>query len=136
MSQKTNPRIASILYRALLAIGLAAGLVLSSTEAQPAYTQDLAGVSADYVLYLPMILSDYPYVPPNSEVYVENNTGSQLCYTVENTGIGQKCFPAGTHFYGAFPPGIYTWYASASCGSGSGSEHYESGIFTHTFWCE
>jgi hypothetical protein len=132
----SNQRIPPILYRALLVIALAAGLLLSSTGVQPAYTQDLARESADFVVYLPMIVYDFPYIPPNSEVYVENNTGSTLCYTVENTGIGQKCFPAGTHFYGAFPPGTYTWHASASCGAGSGSEYYESGIFTHTFWCE
>jgi hypothetical protein len=136
MSNKSNQRKSYILFRILLAITLAAGLVVSLPVAQPAYTQDLAAEFADFVVYLPMVIYDYPYFPPNSEVYVENNTGGQLCYTVEDTGVGEKCFPAGTHYYGAFPPGTYTWYASASCGSGSGTEYYESGIFTHTFWCE
>jgi hypothetical protein len=74
--------------------------------------------------------------PPMSEVYVENGTGSQLCYTVENTGIGQKCFPIGTHYYGTFPSGSYTYRASASCGTDSGTIYFEPGIFTHRFWCE
>jgi hypothetical protein len=74
-------------------------------------------------------------LPPMSEVYVENNTGGQLCYTVEDTGIGQKCFSGGTHYYGSFPAGTYSWRASASCGTDSGTEDYEAGIFTHEFWC-
>jgi hypothetical protein len=75
-------------------------------------------------------------LPPMCEVYVENNTGGQLCYTVDDTGIGKKCFPGGTHYYGTFPAGIYTWHASASCGTDSGTENYLPGDFTHEFWCQ
>jgi hypothetical protein len=74
--------------------------------------------------------------PPMAEVYVKNDTGGELCFRIDNTGIGQKCFSSGTHLYGTFPSGTYTWYASAWCGSISGSEYYEPGVFTHEFWCE
>jgi hypothetical protein len=74
--------------------------------------------------------------PAMVELYVENNTGGELCFRVDNTGIGQKCYSSGTHFYGSFPSGSYTWYASALCGSANGTENYEPGVFTHQFWCE
>jgi hypothetical protein len=72
---------------------------------------------------------------PQSIVYVNNRTGGQLCYEVNNTGIGRKCFSSGTHYYGTFPVGTYSWRASARCGSASGSRYYSSGEWTHEFWC-
>jgi hypothetical protein len=74
--------------------------------------------------------------PPMVEVNVENNTGGQLCFRIDNTGIGEKCFSSGTYYYGTFPSGTYTWYASALCGSASETQYYEPGVFTHQFWCE
>jgi hypothetical protein len=74
--------------------------------------------------------------PPTAEVYAENDTGGQLCYKVDDTGIGQKCFSSGRHFYGTFPSGTYSWHASARCGSGSGPKYYGPGILTHRFWCQ
>jgi hypothetical protein len=75
-------------------------------------------------------------VPPQSDVYVENDTGCSLCYEVKNTGIGQKCFSSGTYYYGSFPVGTYPWSASTTCcGSGSGTKYYGEGTYTHRFWC-
>jgi hypothetical protein len=136
MSTKLIQQMTLILFRTFVVFVFAASLVIALPGATMAYTLDPAEEVTDFTVYLPMAINDFPYVPPPAEVYVENNTGSQLCYTVDDTGIGEKCFPPGTHYYGTFPPGTYTWYASASCGSGSGTEFYESGIFTHTFWCE
>jgi hypothetical protein len=74
-------------------------------------------------------------VPPRAYVYVQNDTGSQLCYEVYNTGIGQRCFASGTAFYGSFPSGTYSWRASASCGSISGTRYYAPGTVVHRFYC-
>ena len=74
--------------------------------------------------------------PPTADVSVENNTGGTLCYEVDGTGIGRKCFGSGISFYGSFPSGTYTWHASAPCGTASGTEYYEPGEFVHEFWCE
>lgn len=73
--------------------------------------------------------------PPQSVVYVQNNTGGQLCYEVYSTGIGQKCYSPGTYYYGTFPIGTYSWHASAPCGSASGSRYYGLGTVYHQFWC-
>ncbi len=73
--------------------------------------------------------------PPRSEVYVQNDTGGKLCYEVYGTGIGERCFSSGRHFYGSFPSGTYRWHASARCGSASGSEYYPAREFVHRFWC-
>jgi hypothetical protein len=73
--------------------------------------------------------------PPMSRVSVQNDTGGTLCYEVEGSGIGERCFSSGTHFYGSFPAGTYTWHASARCGSASDTRYYEPGEWTHRFWC-
>jgi hypothetical protein len=75
--------------------------------------------------------------PPQSIVYVINDTSCSLCYEVKDTGIGQKCFSSsGTSYYGTFPVGTYTWSASSTCcGSGSASRYYGEGIYDHRFWC-
>ncbi|MCU0520282.1 MAG: hypothetical protein MUF84_06285 [Anaerolineae bacterium] len=70
-----------------------------------------------------------------SSVYVQNDTGGTLCYEVYGTGVGQKCFASGLHFYGNFAAGTYTWHASAGCGSASGSLDYPVGGYIHQFWC-
>lgn len=74
--------------------------------------------------------------PPSVESYVKNDTGNTLCYEVIGTGIGQKCFSSGTHYYGKFPSGTYNYRASAWCGSISESYYYSPGEFIHEFWCE
>lgn len=95
-------------------------------------------------VYLPLVLRSYPAAPPPtpttppsslSEVYVNNETGDQLCYEVYTTGIGEKCFSSGVHHYGDFPAGTYTFHASAVCGSLTESQYYGPGPFTHRFWC-
>jgi hypothetical protein len=75
--------------------------------------------------------------PPQSIVYVINDTGCSLCYEIQNTGIGQKCFSSsGKYYYGSFPVGTYTWSASTTCcGSGSGTRYYGVGMYEHRFWC-
>ncbi len=75
-------------------------------------------------------------LPPTATVYVENNTGGELCYEVYDTGIGRKCFSSGTHFYGRFPSGTYTYRVSARCGSLTEEEYYPAGDSTHEFWCQ
>jgi len=75
-------------------------------------------------------------VPPRAEVYVENNTGGTLCYEVYGTGIGERCYSSGTHFYGSFPSGTYTYRASAWCGSIEESKYFPAGEVTHQFWCQ
>jgi hypothetical protein len=74
-------------------------------------------------------------LPPSCSLSIENNTGGKLCYKVDGTGIGEKCFSSGTHFYGSFPAGTYHWSASARCGKASGSKYFSSGSQVHEFWC-
>jgi hypothetical protein len=91
--------------------------------------------------YLPFVLFVWPPTPePTSTpqlafLYVDNQTGGELCYEVLGTGIGEKCFPEGKHFYGSFAPGTYEWKASAGCGSDSGSKSFWEGESVHMFWC-
>jgi hypothetical protein len=66
---------------------------------------------------------------------VINNTGDTLCYQVEETGIGEKCFSDGTHLYGTFAAGTYSWNASTRCGSASGTLNYLAGDYYHKFFC-
>ncbi|MGC9347780.1 MAG: hypothetical protein ACP5JG_06550 [Anaerolineae bacterium] len=74
--------------------------------------------------------------PPMASVSVQNDTGGTLCYEIDGTGIGERCYSSGTHFYGSFPAGTYTWHASARCGSAGGTKYYGAGKYTHRFWCE
>jgi len=67
-------------------------------------------------------------------MYIQNDTGGQLCYEIYGSGIGQKCYSSGLNYYGAFPVGTYSWHASARCGSADGTRYY-SGTWTHKFWC-
>jgi hypothetical protein len=84
---------------------------------------------------LPPTPTPTPPTPKLARVYVDNDTGGQLCYEVLDTGVGEKCFPVGEHHYGNFAPGTYSWKASARCGSLSGSRYFSSGEWTHRFWC-
>ena len=80
---------------------------------------------------------DLPELPSVSmaTVYVQNNTGGELCYEVYDTGIGLQCYGASEHFYGIFPSGTYEYYASARCGYDTGSYVYD-GEMVHEFWCK
>jgi len=74
-------------------------------------------------------------IPPQSNVYIDNDTGCTLCFEVFDTGIGQKCFStAGSLFYGSFPVGDYRWAASACCGSMSDSDYFGS-TWSYSFYC-
>lgn len=96
--------------------------------------------------YLPIIMNEpsptptfTPTATPTqvaiANVYVNNRTGGQLCYEVYSTGIGRRCFGSGTNWYGDIPAGTYSWYASARCGSATGTAFYEPGPTEHDFWC-
>jgi hypothetical protein len=76
-----------------------------------------------------------PTQPPRATVYVDNRTGGILCYEIYGTGIGRKCFASGTHLYGSFPAGTYSWHASAGCGTADGTKYFSAGTWTHQFWC-
>jgi hypothetical protein len=225
MNTRLNTRISVIALRALFVIGIAVFFIISELLAIPVYSKSPTDVLSENLVYLPLVLNRFPFIPdvpelyaisnddgdgdylvswsmsegataytmqeatnidfsnattayvgpntsksfsgkdvgtyhyrvrastaetnsdwsnvqvttvlpPMAEVSVENDTGGQLCYQVDNTGIGQKCFSSGTHYYGTFPAGTYTWRASANCGSASGSRNYEPGVYTHRFWCQ
>jgi hypothetical protein len=75
-------------------------------------------------------------IPPQSTIYITNNTGCTLCYEIYGTGIGQKCFSsAGSNFYGSFPVGYYQWAASACCGPASDTDYFGEGTWEHAFGC-
>lgn len=114
------------LVLAFVLVMLAASLALVPTE-------DVEGLDADPTVhvYLPLMRKD-----PHCDLSVDNDTGGKLCYEVKGTGIGVKCFSSGTHFYGSFAPGTYSWEVSKSrCGTGSGTRYYTAGPYTHRFWC-
>jgi len=73
--------------------------------------------------------------PSMADVHVNNQTGGELCYEIRDTAIGRRCFSGGTHYYGSFAAGTYSWKASARGGSASGSKYYASGRYVHNFWC-
>lgn len=75
-------------------------------------------------------------IPPQTNLYVGNDTGGNLCYEVYGTGIGRKCFSgSGNHYYGTFAAGTYTFKAEARCGSMKQSNTFPSGFYIHYFWC-
>lgn len=126
--------------RALTLIVLAVALVtvMISLSFLPGAANDavLADFTPTAFAYLPVVRRDPTPTPiPQSSVYVENDTGGQLCYEIYGSGIGRKCFSSGTHHYGSFPTGTYSWHASARCGSDGGTRYYSSGTWVHRFWC-
>lgn len=115
------------------------GTTTTTTTVTPTPTETQEPI--DRAVNFPLVLNAFPPTPtpsptpPLAQVYVQNDTGGQLCYEVLNTGIGEKCFPGGKSFYGSFPTGNYSWKASARCGSASGDRYYSAGEFVHRFWC-
>jgi len=79
---------------------------------------------------------DLPELPSVSmaTVYVQNNTGGELCYEVYGTGIDSQCFSAGEHLYGTFPSGNYEFYATSRCGIVNNFADYD-GDMVHIFRC-
>ena len=125
--------LACVFVTALASLTLLSGAA-SGTE--------IADFTPTVFLHLPLVLkqptptpTSTPTPPPQCELYVKNNTGGELCYEVYGTGIGRRCYSSGTHYYGTFPAGTYSWHATAWCGSASGSRYYSSGTWTHDFWC-
>lgn len=76
-----------------------------------------------------------PSPAPRASVYVNNETGGNLCYEVQGTGIGRQCFSSGLHYYGSFPAGTYSWRASARCGSTGGTRYFAAEDYVVRFWC-
>lgn len=74
-------------------------------------------------------------LPPNCVLSVKNDTGGKLCYEVQGTGIGEKCFSSGTHGYGSFPAGSYRFCVRADCGRLCDDKYFEVGPTVHRFWC-
>ena len=72
---------------------------------------------------------------PMATVYVRNTTNGQVCYEVQGSGIGQKCFGGGDALYGSFPAGVYNWSASGPCGSGNGSFNFTATTWLFTSSC-
>ena len=84
-----------------------------------------------------LVLSfDLPEIPsvPMATVYLQNNTGGELCYQVYGTGIDSQCVGAGEHLYGAFPSGNYEYYATSRCGDVNNFADYD-GEMVHIFRC-
>ena len=110
-----------------------ASLTLVSSAANCAKVADF---TPTVFAYLPFVAKQpTPTPPPPCDLVVRNNTGGELCYEVYGTGIGQKCYPPGTHYYGTFPAGTHSWYVTAWCGSDSGITDYPSGGWVHEFRC-
>ena len=110
---------------------LVTALVLLAFLPSEARKSEQVGPAAGTTLYLPLVIKD-----PVCDLYVINDTRGELCYEVKDTGIGRKCFPSGTHFYGSFLVGTYSWEVSKSpCGTGKGSGYYGEGDQDHRFWC-
>jgi hypothetical protein len=87
---------------------------------------------------LPLVMRGWPPPTPTpvpAIVMVDNDTGGQLCYEIMDTGIGEKCFPVGVYTYGSFPPGTYQWKVSARCGTKGDTMYFNTGVWTHRFWC-
>jgi hypothetical protein len=78
-------------------------------------------------------LPELPSIPM-ATVYVQNNTGGELCYEAYDTGIGQQCFGAGEHLYGIFPSGAYDYTVFARCGRLSDRYTVDDEV-VHKFWC-
>lgn len=74
--------------------------------------------------------------PPQVTVYVDNDTGGQLCYEIYNSGIGRRCFGNGEHLYGTFDAGRYSWKVTARCGSLEGTDTFDPGEWIEQFWCQ
>lgn len=100
-------------------------------------------VSRSHVIYTPTPTLTPTVTPTASrtpkpwiaQVFVGNNTSSEMCYEVYGTGIGRRCFPPGEHLYGRFQAGVYLFRVELRCGSAELPWQYDGGRFVHDFWC-
>lgn len=74
--------------------------------------------------------------PAQTNLYIGNYTGGELCYEVYDTGVGRKCFGGGDSFYGSFPSGVYTYKVEARCGSLSDTINFPSGNRIQSWECK
>ncbi len=81
-------------------------------------------------IYLPLI-----FKPPPTELFIKNNTGGPVTFTV--VGVVTCNVPTGHQNYpcGIFPPGTYTVQVSSICGSLTTSRTYNSGPQTTEVFC-
>jgi hypothetical protein len=126
----------------LAAAALAAVMVLGWMAAGEGGTSawaPLADVTPTAYVFLPALRLDptpTPTAVPTCELYIQNDTGAQLCYEVVGTGIGRRCFSGGKHLYGTFPAGSYAYRVEAWCGSGTYTQAYQAGIWIETYECK
>lgn len=95
----------------------------------------LGAPTFDNFLYLPMIMNTWAPVAAICSLDIDNQTGGQICYEIYGTGIGQKCVGGGSHFYGSFPAGTYSFHISAVCGTLDNSQYYPGGAKTDVISC-
>ena len=95
----------------------------------------------NHKIFFPIILNDYvppqptpPPPPPQATVYIINDLGVNMTFEMLNTGIGIKTIPPGTHLYGSFPAGTYTYEARASGAYLKKTSYYSTGITEITFY--
>lgn len=86
-------------------------------------------------LYLPLIMNTWSPLPAGCALYVENETGGQMCYEIYGTGLGRKCFGDSSYFYGSFPAGTYTYQATTICGTVNETRYFPEGAKSHIFSC-
>jgi uncharacterized repeat protein (TIGR01451 family) len=96
----------------------------NSTSA-PALVGDLIQV------FLPVVIKPGP-----TDLFIENDTGGVVNFTVVGTGVSCNV-PAGNQnfFCGSFPPGTYTVQVNSICGNLSTSKYYDSGPQSTRVFC-
>jgi hypothetical protein len=66
--------------------------------------------------------------PPQTDVWIGNSTGGELCLEVYDSGIGKRCWSSsGDHFYGSFPVGTYRYKVKGWCGTDEDTEYFSEG---------
>jgi hypothetical protein len=108
--------------------------VSGQTDQGAAYVfRQQAGTSSG--LYLPLIINTGAPLPAVCTLYVENETGGQMCYEIYGTGLGRKCFSESSYFYGTFPAGTYSYQATTVCGTVDQKLYFPEGVKSHVFSC-
>lgn len=87
--------------------------------------------------YLPFL---YKNAAPITNLYVTNNTGGTLTYTVRGTPEGTKSCSVENNqqkLCATFSPGTYDWEAQAHCGTAYGTRYYPPGDdYPKAFQCQ